>query len=162
MAEGPEGLQKALSEIYVQSQVDPQFAASVHFIHYQFGQQKSLIKVAPPFYILHYNLLGRPATEIVKKTILDFISQKCSEYGQFEDVSRQDLLERNSTGFLAADGDKSRVVLSDEPMTLAYAHKRLDQASLSKAREHFGLFQVAEPKTSDDSIQPESTRKNEP
>ena len=62
---------------------------------------------------------------------MDFIQQQCRECGQFKDVSRQDLLERNGAGFLAASADKSRVVLSDEPMTLAYARTRLEQVFFS-------------------------------
>src|SRR5438105_5312504 len=111
--EGPEELKQTLSELS-----DP------CYIHYKYGKQESLIKISPSFHIYHYNLLGRPATEIVKSIINDFINQ---HHSCFYDISREDMIERNQTGFLAASADKSRVVLSDEPITLAYAYKRLDQ-----------------------------------
>ena len=148
MIEGPENLKQALFNVFKQSKTDVQFASHPHYIYFKQGNQESLIKINPSFDIFHYNLLGRSATEVVKNIILEFIKDHGNQQGRFIDVSRQDMLERNETGFLAGDNDKSRVVLSNEPMTLAYARKRLDQASqvelATKAREHFGLFHSSE------------------
>jgi len=165
-AEGPEELKQALVNLFEQSKIDPQFAEKAHFIHHKHGKQQSLLKINPPFHILHYDYLsGRSATEVVKNTIQDFIRDHCGENGYFEDVSRQDMLDRNRD-FLTADGEKSRVVIS-EPMTLADARVRLNQASQVKeysikARDHFGLFQPSEQSSSQDSPSLSDLSKNKP
>ncbi|OGT46595.1 MAG: hypothetical protein A3E83_07290 [Gammaproteobacteria bacterium RIFCSPHIGHO2_12_FULL_41_20] len=79
---GPEGLERALMDLYEQSQKDPVFAAEGHYIIYQFGQQKSLIKIdmsAHPYKFWYYDLWGRPATSVVKETIAQFLLDKESE-----------------------------------------------------------------------------------
>lgn len=165
-AEGPEELKQALINLFEQSRIDPQFAERAHFIHYKHGKQQSLLKINLPFHVLHYDYLsGRSATEVVKNSIQDFIRDHCGESGYFEDVSRQDMLDRNRD-FLTAEGDKSRVVLS-EPMTLADARVRLNQASQLKeysanTRDHFGLFQPAEQASSQGFSEQSNLSKNKP
>lgn len=80
LAEGPEGLMKVLNELLEKSKNDPIFAKEEHYVLYQIGQQKSLIKVDTskmPFYFWHYDLMGRPMTSIVKDTITEFLWEKC-------------------------------------------------------------------------------------
>ncbi|EKD72005.1 MAG: hypothetical protein ACD_46C00035G0002 [uncultured bacterium] len=85
VAEGPEGLATILDDFLEQSK-DPAFAASEHFILYQLGSQKSLIKVDTskmPFHFRYHDLLGRPATNAVKETIAQFLWEKCGEKERF-------------------------------------------------------------------------------
>lgn len=82
IAEGPEGLEKVLEELLEKSKSDPIFATQDHFILYQLGNQKSLIKIdmsQQPFRFWHYDLMGRPATFAVKDTIARFLWEKCGE-----------------------------------------------------------------------------------
>jgi len=79
LAEGPEGLTKALTQLLDQSGKDASFAADPHYVLYQLGNQKSLIKIdmsEKPFYFWYYDLLGRPATNGVKDTIARFMKEK--------------------------------------------------------------------------------------
>ncbi len=79
-AQGPEGLKHVLEDLLEKSKQDRAFAAKEHFIIYQLGDQKSLIKVdmsEDPVLFWYFDLLGRPATRIVKKTIFDFLWDKC-------------------------------------------------------------------------------------
>ncbi len=79
-AQGPQGLRHVLDDLLEKSKLDPAFAAKEHFISYQLGDQKSLIKVdmsEDPVLFWYFDLLGRPATRIVKKTLFDFLWEKC-------------------------------------------------------------------------------------
>ena len=82
IAEGPEGLAKVLDGLLEESQRNPDFAVADHYVLYQVGNQKALIKVDTsqvPFHFWYCDLLGRPATRIVKKTIAEFLWEKCGE-----------------------------------------------------------------------------------
>lgn len=86
LAQGPEGLKSVLEDLLEKSQKDPVFAAKEHYIYYQIGEQKSLIKVdmsGHPVTFWYFDLLGRPATRVVKKTIADFLWEKCGEKERF-------------------------------------------------------------------------------
>ena len=53
-----------------------------HYIYYYVGEQQSLIKAdfsEEPIMFCYLDLLGRPATRIVKQTIADFLWEKCGE-----------------------------------------------------------------------------------
>lgn len=79
LANGPEGLEKVLNELLEKSKKDSAFASQEHFVLYQLGEQKSLIRVdtdKKPFLFWHYDLLGRPMTMVVKNTIDKFLSEK--------------------------------------------------------------------------------------
>ena len=79
-AQGSAGLRQVLDDLLEQSKNDPIFATKEHFIMYRIGDQKSLIKVdmsEDPVLFWYFDLLGRPATRIVKKTIFDFLWEKC-------------------------------------------------------------------------------------
>lgn len=79
IAEGPEGLKTALEALYAKASLDPVFAASEHYILYQLGDQRSLIKVETeeePYQFWYNDLLGRPATKVVKDIIADFLWEK--------------------------------------------------------------------------------------
>lgn len=85
-AEGAEGLRKELDQLWDKSQNDPVFAAMPHYILYRLNQQKALIKVdmsERPVQFWYHDLLGRPATRIVKKTIAQFLMEKCGETDSF-------------------------------------------------------------------------------
>ena len=85
-AQGPIGLRQVLDKLLEQSKNDSLFAAKEHFIMYQLGDQKSLIKVdmsEDPILFWYFDLLGRPATGIVKKTIFDFLWEKCGVREQY-------------------------------------------------------------------------------
>lgn len=82
VAEGPDGLRQQLDAFLLQAQNDPQFAAEQHYILYQLGQQKALIKVdmgETPFQFWYYDLLGRPITRPIKETISQFLWERCGE-----------------------------------------------------------------------------------
>jgi len=79
---GPEGLRLVLESLLEKSKSDPVFAAKEHYIMYQLGGQKSLMKVdmsQPPFQFWYYDLLARPMTKMVEETIADFLWEKCGE-----------------------------------------------------------------------------------
>jgi len=79
IAEGPAGLRQVLEDLYAKTTSDPVFATEEHFVLYQLGNQKSLIKVdtgKTPFDFWHYDLLGRPATAPVKETLKQFMFEK--------------------------------------------------------------------------------------
>lgn len=93
-AEGPEGLLQVLLTLKESAAHDP---ASVKgsYILYQHGQQQSLIKVdmsEQPFQFWYYDLLGRPATKVVKETIADFLWEHCGEREQY--FQEQSIKER--------------------------------------------------------------------
>lgn len=82
VANGPDGLANVLETLFYRCQTDEQFAAEEHYILYQLGNQKSLIKTdmsVQPFQFWYYDLLGRPATKIVKETIGRFLWEKGGE-----------------------------------------------------------------------------------
>ena len=82
IANGTEGLEKVLDDLLEKTKDDPLFASQSHYILYQLGSQKSLIKVdtvQSPFRFWYYDLMGRPATTAVKETIARFIWDKCGE-----------------------------------------------------------------------------------
>lgn len=98
IAEGPDGLMNVLDGFRHQAA-----HAEPHYILYRLNSQESLIKIdfsKEPYQFWYYDLLGRPATNAVKNTIANFLSEKCGidvrdrfeEY--FHDkVNRQALLE---------------------------------------------------------------------
>ncbi len=80
LAEGPQGLERVLDEFLEKSKNDPQFSSEVHYILYEMGNQRSLIRVDTshkPFKFWHFDLMGRPATEVIKETIVRFLWEKC-------------------------------------------------------------------------------------
>lgn len=82
IAQGPEGLEKVLDELLAKAKADPIFASQEHNIMYQLGGQKSLIKVDTnviPFKFWYNDLMGRPATTVVKDIIARFVWEKCGE-----------------------------------------------------------------------------------
>lgn len=82
IAHGPQGLREVLDNYVVKSQADPKFAGVGHYILYQIGDQRSLIRVDTsemPFHFRYCDLLGRPATKSVKDTIAKFLWEKCGE-----------------------------------------------------------------------------------
>ena len=82
LAEGPEGLMTFLEGLSTKAQQDPEFKFREHYVLYQLGSQKSLIKVdmtQPPYQFTYSDLLGRPATNAVKETIARFLWEKCGE-----------------------------------------------------------------------------------
>jgi hypothetical protein len=79
-AQGPEGLRHVLEDLMQKSKQDRAFAIKEHFIMYQLGDQKSLIKIdlsQDPVLFWYLDLLGRPAPRNVKKVIFDFLWDKC-------------------------------------------------------------------------------------
>jgi hypothetical protein len=93
IADGPEGLTRVLNELLEKAKSDPIFAGEEHFILYQLNAQKSLIKVDAkqvPFNFWHYDLMGRPATTVVKDTIARFLWEKCGERERYlQDVNNK-------------------------------------------------------------------------
>lgn len=86
VAEGPEGLRQVLEALLAQSNRDAAFAAVPHYVLYQLGGQKSLIKIdlsQRPFQFFYYDLLGRPANGLIKETIAQFLWEFCGEKEQF-------------------------------------------------------------------------------
>jgi hypothetical protein len=82
IAEGPIELSAVLNNLLEKAQQDSSFAMADHYVLYQLGSQQSLIKVdlsQRPFQFWYYDLLGRPATAAVKKTIAQFLWDKCGE-----------------------------------------------------------------------------------
>lgn len=94
IAEGPDGLTAVLNDFLEKSKSDRLFAEDEHFILYQLGNQKSLIKVDTsqiPFRFVYNDLMGRPATIVVKEVIARFLWEKCGEKERYihEMESRQ-------------------------------------------------------------------------
>lgn len=80
VAHGPEGLEQVLYELLEKSEVDPALKTKAHYVLYELGNQKSMIKVDMsvwPVVFWHYDLLGRPATNAVK----DILSRVAWEKG---------------------------------------------------------------------------------
>jgi hypothetical protein len=86
IAEGPQGLMEVLSHFQQQAEQDADFRATQHYIMYCLKDQKSLIKVdvsERPFQFWYCDLLGRPATNVVKDTIAEFLWEKCGEKDRY-------------------------------------------------------------------------------
>lgn len=154
IVEGLAELKQALLDLLEKSKRDHEVAIQACYILYRLANQQSLIRVDPFFHISYYDLLGRSATIAVKDVIGHFLQDHCGDQGRFEDVSGKEMLARNTTSFLKADGEHGRVVLSAEAATLTHAWQQLEEAasvaqraqvSVVKGREHFGLFHQAEP-----------------
>lgn len=82
VANGPEGLEKVLGDLLAKTKDDTGFSKKDHYILYQLGSQKALIRVSTkeiPFKFWHFDLMGRPATVAIKETIARFIWEKCGE-----------------------------------------------------------------------------------
>lgn len=80
-AEGPEGLKAVLTSLFQKTHLDPEAPGS-YYILYRLGGQKSLIKVdmqQTPCQFWYYDLLGRPATQLVKETVNQFLLDKYGE-----------------------------------------------------------------------------------
>lgn len=87
LANGPEGLAKVLEGFLERCQQDPEFKAKEHYILYQLGNQRSLIKTdmsEQPFHFWYYDLLGRPATKAVKETIGRFLWEQGGEKERYK------------------------------------------------------------------------------
>jgi hypothetical protein len=81
-AEGPSGLQHVLEDLLTKCIADKQFAAKEHYVLYQLGQQKALLKIdmsEKPYLFWYGDYFGRPATKAVKETIARFLYEKCGE-----------------------------------------------------------------------------------
>jgi|GEM_PF-3211336 len=82
LAKGPEGLQGVLGEVLNKTTADPAFKAQPHYILYEIGNQKSLIKMdfkQWPVVFWYYDLLGRSATSNVKEVLAKFAWEQCGE-----------------------------------------------------------------------------------
>lgn len=85
IAEGPNGLRAALNDLLEKVKQDPSISTTKQTILYKLGNQTSLIKVDTsqiPFHFWYIDLLGRPATRMVKETIAEFLWEKCGEKEQ--------------------------------------------------------------------------------
>ncbi len=82
LVKGPQDLEKTLNELLSQAKLDPVIKNRAHYILYELGDQKSLIKMDLnkwPVAFWHYDLLGRPATSAVKDVLARFAWDKCGE-----------------------------------------------------------------------------------
>lgn len=82
VAQGPEELEKVLTELLEKSKTDSILKAKAQYILYELGNQKSMIKMDLsewPVAFWHYDLLGRAATSTVKDVISRFAWEKCGE-----------------------------------------------------------------------------------
>jgi hypothetical protein len=80
LAEGPDKLGQVLDDLLEKSKADPAFATQDHFVLYQLGSQKSLMKVDTsqrPFQIWYFDMMGRPETVVIKDTITRFLWDRC-------------------------------------------------------------------------------------
>ena len=94
IADGPEGLIKVLNELLEKSKNDSTFAQQKHYVLYQLGNQKSMLRVDTdkgPFTFWHYDLMGRPATQAIKETIANFLREHWGE----EEQELLDVTHRN-------------------------------------------------------------------
>jgi len=79
---GPEKLEKVLNELLEHSKLDLTIRERAHYILFEMGNQKSLIKMDLniwPIVFWYYDLLGRPATSLVKDVLARFIWDKGGE-----------------------------------------------------------------------------------
>jgi len=91
LADGPLGLEKVLDELLEKSKSDTSFASQAHYVLYELGNQRSLIKIDTdqfPFKFWHFDLMGRPATKVIRETIVRFLWEKC---GIKEEYSEDDM-----------------------------------------------------------------------
>lgn len=82
VAQGPEELEKILNQLLEKNKLDLNRQQKEEFILYELGYQKSMIKMDMaewPVVFWHYDLLGRPATSVVKDIIARFAWEKCGE-----------------------------------------------------------------------------------
>ncbi len=92
IAEGPQGLTRVLEDLLAKSKQDTSFAKQAHYVLYQLGGQKTMLKIdmsQQPFLIWHHDLMGRPMTTVVKDTLTQFLKEKCGATEVFlQDVSQ--------------------------------------------------------------------------
>ena len=84
--QGIEGLKSTLQAWYLKAQVDTDFAQQEHYLLYQNGDQKALIKIdfaLMPYQFWYYDLLGRPATQSVKQALGRFLWETCNLKANF-------------------------------------------------------------------------------
>ena len=82
VAQGPQGLEQVLNELLEKSKSDATFKEQPHYVLYELGNQKSLIKMdlnEKPVMFWHYDLLGRAATSVVKDVLARFAWERCGE-----------------------------------------------------------------------------------
>jgi hypothetical protein len=100
VAKGPEGLTAVLDDLLAQSKADPGVKEKDHYILFELGSQKSLIKMdmtVTPFLFWHYDLLGRPATATIKEVLARFAWEKC---GQKESYLKEHKLAEDDETYL--------------------------------------------------------------
>jgi hypothetical protein len=80
LANGPAGLEEVLAELLARTKNDEAFASEFHYVLYELGNQRSLIRIDTtqfPFKFWHFDLMGRPATKVIRETIARFLLEKC-------------------------------------------------------------------------------------
>lgn len=103
VVKGPEELERLLDNLLAQTKNDNHLKLKPYFILYEWGNQKSLLKVdlsEQPVVFWHDDLLGRPATSTVKEVIARFVWQNCGEkewYFKELAVSEQAYTQRGLT-----------------------------------------------------------------
>lgn len=83
--DGPDGLTRVLNELLEKSKKDPIFREAEHYVLYELGQQRSMIKIDTtnmPFRFWHYDLMGRPATSALRDTVAKFLWENCGQEEQ--------------------------------------------------------------------------------
>lgn len=81
-AEGPEGLKKVLEDLFVQATQDPVFAKQEHYVLYQLGGLKSMMRVdtdQAPFKFWCHDLMGRPMTLPMREVLMNFLWEHWGE-----------------------------------------------------------------------------------
>lgn len=94
IAEGPEGLKKILEELLEKTKQDAVFAKQAHYVLYQLGNLKSMIRIDTdqvPFKFWCYDLMGRPITLPMREVMSQFLW----EHWGVKDISLQDVTEEN-------------------------------------------------------------------
>lgn len=166
--EGSTGLKKQLINLLDRAQSDPAFSVKEHYIMYRLNTQKSLIKVdmtQTPFQFWYYDLQGRPATEIVKKTIASFLSEECGQKEKidhyFHDVGKEKLL-LNQADFIRG-GEWASYDVKDQSVFYAIdlLTPRKRTQSPPPAKQHwFGFFKPKGPEE-ESAIEPAMKNKIE-
>lgn len=154
-AVGPTGLKEVLNLLLNKAKFDPSFAANDHYILYMLGDQESLIKAdmsQKPFQFWYYDLLGRPATPNVVKTIDAFLA----ENGDAHDIFHQfhDLYLKEREAKISASINGESLPLPEDPK--AHAYKLLSQekrTSLTNPKvSQIGMFSFGEKKPLDQKV----------
>lgn len=154
-AVGPDGLKDALNHIFHQGLQDPLFAAEDHYIMYELGAQKALIKAdmsQKPFHFWYCDLLGRPATPGVIRTIEAFLA----ENGGNQDFLLQfhDIYQKEKESKIAASINGENLLLPEDPKAHAYKvlseEKRISVTNPKVSR--IGLFSLGEKKQLDQKL----------